>query len=160
MGQAAHQRFNVTPIKFLAFLLFLLFFIFYLHFSMMFFKMYDYIYDDEWKMLKSCPLFSGLFRIYFWLLKITESRLEYIPRVLQTYTRPFIAAVKWSSSLLMHFFPVIFGTSFLCIYFPWLIGLPVQVMLLYSELESIFREDRDLKQIKELLLIQKANLNL
>lgn len=54
------------------------------------------------------------------------------------------------------FFPAIFGISFLCMYFPWLIGLPVQVMLLYSygiELESIFREDRDLKQIQELLLI-------
>ncbi len=55
------------------------------------------------------------------------------------------------------YFPFIFGISFLGLSFPWLIGLPVQVMHFYRygiELESIFRVDRDLKEIGEILLIR------
>jgi hypothetical protein len=55
------------------------------------------------------------------------------------------------------FFPAIFGISFLCWYFSWLFGLPVKVIIFYRygfELESIFRVDRDLKVIREILSIR------
>lgn len=52
------------------------------------------------------------------------------------------------------FFPVIFTVSFLCRYFPWLVGFPLFVFLFYSygcQLNSIFR--LDWQQIRELLSI-------
>ena len=56
------------------------------------------------------------------------------------------------------FFFVAFTSSFLCCYFPWLVGLPCNVLFFYRyscQLDSIFRAD--LQQIGQLFSIRLNN---